>query len=137
MTCGLSIAADPSRVPALELCKNCRWEVCLTLCQRHCLGGAHPQPSVPKMNVVVCKAEDKLTLVEIRCPRNYLNMRGRKYIFNHTQHGCTHHPYYTCGFPHSEVEAEIWNAWKGTASANVTRRTAVRSDYRAHAKFVF
>ena len=119
------IAADPSCLPALELCKNCRWEMCLKLCQRRCLSGTHTQQSaVP--NVVVYISEEKLTLVEIRCPRNYLNMRDKKYIFNHTQHGCPHYPYYICEFPHSEIEEEIWNVWKGTASANVTRRTAVR-----------
>ena len=94
-----------------------------------CFVGAHTQPTpVAKINVVVCKAEDKLTLVEVRCPRNYLNMRDQKYIFTHTQHNCNHHPYYTCSFPHSEIEEEIWNVWKGTASANVTHRNAVCED---------
>ena len=125
-SCVVSTAADPSRRPTLELCKHCRWEMCLKLCQKRCFVGAHLEPTpVAKINVVVCKAEDKLTLVEIRCPRNYLNMRDQKYIFTHTQHGCNHHPYYTCGFPHSDIEEEIWNVWKGTASANVSHRNAV------------
>ena len=128
-SCVVSTAADPSRRPTLELCKHCRWEMCLKLCQKRCFVGAHLESTpVAKINVVVCKAEDKLTLVEIRCPRNYLNMRDQKYIFTHTQHGCNHHPYYTCGFPHSDLEEEIWNVWKGTASANVSHRNAVCYD---------
>ena len=89
--------------------------------ERQCFTGTHSAVD----EVVVYKDEVKKDLVEIRCPLDYLSMREKKYQCNHTLNECRHHPIYACGFPHTEVEQEIWNVWKGTASANVSNRTAV------------
>ena len=116
--------ADPSKLPPYEVCKDCRWKCCLTLIKCQCW--THTHSAVDE--VVVYKDEMEQDLVEIRCPMNYLSMRNKKYQCNHTLNECRHHPVYTCGFPHMEVEQEIWNIWKGTASANVSNRTAVSSE---------
>ena len=113
--------ADPSVLPPFEVCKDCRWECCLTLFQCQCW--THTHSAV--VEVVVHKDELEKDLVEIRCPRNYLGMRSKKYQCNHTLDECRHHPIYACGFPHTEVEQRIWNIWKGTASANASNITAV------------
>ena len=113
--------ADPSELPPCEVCKDCRWECCLALFQHQCWTGTHSAVH----EVVVYKDEMEKDLVEIRCPWNYLGMRKKKYQCNHSLDKCRHRPIYTCGFPHTEVEEEIWNIWKGTASANASNRTAV------------
>ena len=116
-----TVYSDPSELPPYEVCKDCRWECCLALFQHQCWTGTHSAVH----EVVVYKDEMEKDLVEIRCPRNYLGMRKKKYKCNHTLHECRHCPVYTCGLPHTEVEEEIWNVWKGTASANASKRTAV------------
>lgn len=121
--CGITSAhcAEASELPSWEVCKHCRWECCLTLFQCHCLAPSHSAVN----EVVVYKDEMQKDLVEIRCPKNYLGMRNKEYQCNHSLEECRHSPIYTCGFPHTEVEQEIWNVWKGTASANASNRTAV------------
>ena len=116
--------SDKSKLPPYEVCKDCRWKCCLTLFMCQCW--THTHSAVDE--VVVYKDEVEQDLVEIRCPLNYLSMRNKKYQCNHTLNECRHHPVYTCGFPHMEVEQEIWNTWKGMASANVSNRTAVSSE---------
>ena len=103
------------------MCKDCRWECCLTLFQCQCW--THTHSAV--VEVVVHKDELEKDLVEIRCPWNYLGMRNKKYQCNHTLDECRHYPIHACGSPHTEVEQRIWNIWKGTASANTSNRTAV------------
>ena len=116
-----SLSTDSSSLPLCEVCKDCRWEDCLKLFQCQCWTGTHSAVD----EVVVYKDEISKDLVEIRCPKNYLGMRNKEYNCNHILDECRHYPIYTCGFPHTEVEQEIWNTWKGTASANASMRTAV------------
>ena len=116
-----TVNADRTKLPPYEVCNDCSWEYCVTLFECQCFTGTHSAVN----EVVVYKDEVKKDLVEIRCPWNYLSMRKKQYQCNHTLNECRHHPVYTCGFPHTEVEQEIWNTWKGTASANASDRTAV------------
>lgn len=122
MFLNVTFYADPSVLPPFEVCKDCRWDYCLSLFRYQCWA---PATHNAVAEVVVFKDEQQKDLVEIRCPMNYLSMRNKKYRGNHTQNECRHHPVYTCGFPHCQVEEDIWNMWKGTASANVPKRTAV------------
>ena len=103
------------------MCKDCRWECCLALFQFQCWTHSHSAVD----EVVVYKDEKQKHLVEIRCPWNYLSMRNKKYLCNHTLDECRHRPIHKCGFPHTEVEQDIWNVWNGAASANASSRTAV------------
>ena len=116
-----TVYSDPSELPPCEVCKDCRWECCLGLFQHQCWTGTHSEVH----EVVVYKDGMEKDLIEIRCPRNYVGMRNKEYRRKHTQRECRHRPIYTCGLPHTEVEEKIWNIWKGTASANVSNRTAV------------
>ena len=115
--------ADPRALPPWEMCKDCRWNSCLTLFRNHC----HCQrPNHGAAGEVVVYRDDRCKdLVEIRCPNNYLSMQNKKYRRNHSLDECRHWPVYTCRFPHTELEEYIWNIWKGTASPNVPNRTAV------------
>lgn len=128
MTGGCNVVryADPQVLPPGEVCKDCRWKYCLTLLHCHCYTSTHGAAG----EVVVYRDDVQKDLVEIRCPWNYLSMRNKKYRSNHTLCECRHRPVHTCGFPHHKLEEDIWNIWKGTASANVPNRTAVsRSCY--------
>ena len=115
--------ADPSVLPPCEVCEECRWRCCLSLFQCHCLTGTHGEEL--KDEVVVYKDETEKDLVEIRCPWNYLSMRNKIYHRTHTLDECSHRPTHDCGSPHTEVEQNIWNIWKKTASANASNRMAV------------
>ena len=102
------------------MCKDCRWKCCLSLVQCQCLSGTHDKEE----EIVVYKDEEEKDLVEIRRPWNFLGMRNEQYHCKHSFNECIHRPIHNCGSPHTEIEQDTWNIWKGTATASA-HRTAV------------
>ena len=68
--------------------------------------------------IMVYKDEEKRVLIKIRFPCNLERMRNKKYFLNHKYVDCHEHNRDQCKFPHGQLEATIWNAWKDKFYSN-------------------
>ena len=92
-----------------ELCLDCRWPTAQNLFRHQCLTGRH------KPAVVVYRDDEAKELVTVRYPENMRGMLDRKYDY-HVRHYAAEcdaaERGRICHFPHTQVEARIWNQYK-------------------------
>ena len=89
-----------------ELCLDCRWPTAQNLFRHQCLTGRH------KPAVVVYRDDEAKELVTVRYPENMRGMLDRKYDYHVRHYAAECHRGKECSFPHTQVEARIWNQYK-------------------------
>ena len=97
-----------------ELCLDCRWATAKKLFQHQCLTGRY------NPTVVVYRDEEAKELVTVRYPENLSGMLERKldYHVRHNAAECSQGK--KCSFPHTQVEARIWNHYKTAVGPHST-----------------
>ena len=97
-----------------ELCLDCRWATLKNLFRHQCLTGRH------NPTVVVYRDEEAKELVTVRYPENLSGMleRKRDYHVRHNAAECSQGK--KCSFPHTQVEARIWNHYKSAVGPHST-----------------